>query len=102
MGPPAATHKLGQWSVGFDYSYSDEDLQITDAKKINLLTIRDARKYRYYGTVGLCLLKYWEVYTRLGSANSEWGQMDFNSGSQFTWCLGICTSLPGRPCPERL
>jgi hypothetical protein len=93
MGPPAATHEPGEWMVGFDYSYSEEDLQITDGETIDLRVIRDARKDRYYATVGLAILKYWELYIRGGYANGEWGQLDFNSGLHFTWSFGTRISF---------
>jgi len=107
LGPPTAGLKQGQWSAGFNYSYSSQDLDKTKMKWSEVwdgesdsgsykLKIKDWKTQRYYGRIGYGVDDWWEVYAQLGVADvkskfkevgdDEWSGVNFDN--DFAWGLG--------------
>ena len=82
VGPPTAELKKGQWSVGFDYSYSKQGLEKTTLEGTYFsidagvpqststkLKFKDLKTQRYYGTIGYGIDDWWELNVSLGIAD---------------------------------
>jgi len=86
IGTPTAELDQGQWNVGFNYIYSDMELDKTkvtgswqdfalDGTPTNNGTlsseteIDDVKTQRYYGTIGYGITNSWEAYIQLGVAD---------------------------------
>ena len=106
IGPPTAGLNKGQWSAGFDYSYSTQDLENTTLKGTYYPTggtassTSDKVKFdylktqRYYGTLGYGIDDWWELSVSLGMSDvkssykvvpddTEW--TDRNLDNDFAW-----------------
>ena len=84
MGPPTAGLKQGQWNIGAIYSFSETDLEISDAD----YTLKDVEINRYWANLGYGFADCWEANLRLGAANAEiddFGGEDFSGGTDFAW-----------------
>lgn len=113
IGPPTAELEKGQWSDGFNYSYSSDDLgketikytyQDFDSTGVEIdsgsgrysLEVKDFEMDRYYGRVGYGLLDSLEVYGQAGATkikakerevgDTEW--FGYESDTDFAWGLG--------------
>jgi hypothetical protein len=87
MGPPTAGLKTGQFRVGVEYSYSDEDMEVESE------TIDNVTSNMIFGNLGYGIMDEWEVFVRLGMANVEaddvWGSgVDVSGDFQFAWGFG--------------
>jgi len=93
IGTPTAELEQGQWNVGFNYMYSDMELDKTKMKVSGSEIIKykaesgdshtdkysgtdsfkfesdDVKTQRYYGAIGYGLTDSWEVYVQLGIAD---------------------------------
>lgn len=86
IGTPTAELDQGQWNAGFNYMYSDMELDKTKMTEawidfdldgdivdsgtdIYRLEIDDVKTQRYYGTIGYGLTDSWEAYVQLGIAD---------------------------------
>lgn len=81
MGPPTAELNEGQWSFGFLYSSSERDLEV-EGFGINA-PLDDVETTRYFANLGYGLTDWWEFGLRLGVAESEIDDIDFNGGTDF-------------------
>jgi hypothetical protein len=111
MGPPTAELEQGQFSVGYNFMYSDTDydtMQITvldswipeGGTPVSIsrpgakIKFGDVKVQRHYATISYGAAKWWEVYVQLGGADlkgkakypAETFSTDF--GSDFAWGLG--------------
>lgn len=83
MGPPTAELQKGQWSVGYNYVYSSQDLDKTKVKwsyfedgelddsGTEQLKVKDLKVQRHYATINYGLSDCWEIYARLGGADAK-------------------------------
>ena len=114
IGAPTAGLEQGQWNVGFNYMYSDMEL---DKTKISgawaefdgagdlvdggsesfKIEIDNVKTQRYYGTIGYGLTDSWEAYVQLGIADLKAQIRDadepddwdgFNFDNDFAWGWG--------------
>lgn len=104
IGTPTAELKQSQWSIGFSYMYSTQDLDTTTttygwtgvAKQKDKLKLKDFNVNRYYGILGYGINDCWEVYVQAGMSdvklenrfpanNSYWG---LNFDNDFAWGFG--------------
>jgi len=84
VGRPTAELNKGQWSAGFNYSYSRLDLDTTKVNQSGVeygdapelpwtdwykVDIEDFTTQRYYGRVAYGINDYWTVYGQLGGAD---------------------------------
>lgn len=113
VGPPTSGLEKGQWSGGFNYFYSSQDL---DKTKIDYdyfefdsggaitysetgtykLEIKDFNINRYFGRVSYGILEDLDVYVQFGIADvkarsrevgdTEW--YGYNADNEFAWGLG--------------
>lgn len=108
MGPPTAELNQGQWSVGYNYSYSRQDLDKTrqDWFMINdgvvtstgegEMRIEDLSIQRHYASINYGFTDWWEIYARLGlsevKGDIHWLIEDTESGynfdNDFAWGWG--------------
>jgi hypothetical protein len=108
MGPPTAELNQGQWSVGYNYSYSVQDLDKTrqNWSLINdgvvtstgegQLRIEDLSVQRHYVGINTGFTDWWEIYTRLGFSDVKgdihWLDVDskaaYNFDNDFAWGWG--------------
>ncbi len=114
IGPPTAELGKGQWSGGFNYSYSSLDLGKETVKYIHKefdadgqetynstgsysLKIEDFDMDRYYGRVGYGLLDSLEIYGQAGAINIKEKEQEagdpnwygYDSDTDFAWGLGV-------------
>jgi len=78
MGPPTAERNQGQWSVGYNYSYSVQDLDkvsqdwvmisddATTSTGEGQLKIEDLTVQRHYVGINCGFTDWWELYARIG------------------------------------
>jgi hypothetical protein len=106
IGPPTAELKKGQWSGGYDYMYSDMDLDKTTVDWVedllgatvyfgtDRLKIKDFKIHRHYATVGYGLADWWEANFRLGIADvkaqfeGDSESFGLNFDNDFAWGWG--------------
>ncbi len=89
IGAPTAGLEQGQWSVGYNYMYSNMGLERTtqtgawaefdangdldkaesDDYHLEKINIDDVKTQRHYGTIGYGLSNSWEAYVQLGIAD---------------------------------
>jgi hypothetical protein len=112
MGPPTAELKQGQWNMGYNYTYSDMDLDRTTFKPKFLIEglsiegpstakvdIEDFKTQRHYFTVGYGLADWWELYAQVGGADvkaeleAEGESMGLNFDNDFAWGWGTRITL---------
>jgi len=111
IGTPASNLDKGQFSVGFEYSYSSLDPDpssmsrqsdeffngsllpnLSTADRLNL-DIRDFDVSRYYGVISYGMTEFWDVDLKLGIAEIEgssrtddgWTSHDFDSDFAIGW-----------------
>jgi hypothetical protein len=102
IGTPTAELGQGKWGLGFNYSYSSQDLDKKNYKwddgDTDKLKLKDFNTQRYYGTLSYGVTDCWDVYAQLGFADVktdaketwddggfEWGM---NFDNDFAWGLG--------------
>ncbi len=108
MGPPTAELNEGQWSLGYNYSYSTQDLDktrqqwfmiddgVVTATGEGQLRIEDFRVQRHYLGINCGLADSWEIYARLGLSQAKgdihWLIVDNTAGydfdDDFAWSWG--------------
>ncbi|TFG49794.1 MAG: hypothetical protein E4H40_02395 [Candidatus Brocadiia bacterium] len=107
IGPPTAELKKGQWDLGFNYSYSTQDLDSSSAKYVwdgdepehFKLKTKDFNVHRYYAVGGYGICDRWEVFGQLGVADlkADFEGDDWTDGvnfdNDFAWGLGTRFTL---------
>jgi len=100
MGLPKAELEQGQISLGFDYSFSREDVEADGSDLIPLfgektITVKDVESNRYYGRIGYGLMDWCELFVRLGvgDADADDGNIEFNTTDKFAWGYGAKLTL---------
>ena len=90
MGPPMAGLKKGQFSAGADYSYSEMDLKLSEGKwsdslgfsgKLPSGKIKNIKMNKVYANLGYGVADNWEMFLRLGGANTDFKTDLFDVGS---------------------
>ena len=100
MGPPASTVWKGDYRLGFDYSFSQMDIDmvsgsLTGATNVIDLTLNDFEVHRAYATLGYGFSNSIEGFVRLGGANATFGDTiwrvgeEFDGGIDFTIGAGV-------------
>jgi hypothetical protein len=119
VGPPTAELKKGQWSGGFDYSYSSQGLDKTrlegtyakagdpTVSTSTKLKFKELETQRYYGTIGYGIDDWWELNVSLGIADvkdtykqvgtSDTAYHDINFDNDFAWGLGTKVTFARSP-----
>jgi hypothetical protein len=91
IGKPKADLKQGQISLGFDYSFSREDVEARGS----LLGIpfkarfEDVESNRYYGNIGCGLTDWIQPFIRIGTADADYDDFEFNGSDQLAWGYGV-------------
>lgn len=109
IGPPTAELRKGQWSVGFNYSYSNQDHSkvknewnefdndvTTPDNGTTKVHSRDIKMQLYYANFGYGIDDCWQVYVQLGFADVKYDAMDerwgdwwgLNFENNFAWGWG--------------
>jgi len=88
MGPPTATLEPLQFSLGLEYSHSEENIQITDHGSIALEKLNNVRRNTFFGKLGVGLLDNWECFFRVGTATLEANEIDFDASTDPPWGWG--------------
>ena len=83
MGPPTAGLKQGQWDVGFIYSFSEMDLEVSGYGISD--TLKNVESNRYWANLGYGLADWLEINLRLGAANAEADDLEFDGSTDFAW-----------------
>ena len=81
MGPPTATHKALQISLGLEYSYSEESVEITDQGTIPLRNVGSLRRNASYGKLGLGLHDCLEFFLRIGAGTLQGDEINFDGNT---------------------
>jgi hypothetical protein len=87
MGPPTAGLKTGQFRVGIDYSYSEEDMDVEDE------TLDKVTSNMVFANLGYGIMDEWEIFGRLGMADIQADDIldsgvDFSGDFKFAWGVG--------------
>jgi hypothetical protein len=86
MGPPTATHKALQLSLGIEYSYSEQSAKLTDNWAIPQLdTLRNVRRNTFFAKLGVGLRDYLELFFRLGGGTLQANEIDFDANGDSLW-----------------
>jgi hypothetical protein len=117
IGQPTAELNKGQWSAGFNYSYSTQELDKTKMKWVEYIDgvlddsgsrkmeSKDFDTQRYYGRLVYGIADSWEVYGQLGGADvkgkfrevgdDDWWSVNFDN--DFAWGLGTKITFAKQP-----
>jgi len=104
MGPPRGTLRQGQFGAGFEYGYSDMDLEYSWKEKITAVNTadptdthsesgkdsgkaEDLKSNMLFGNIAYGIVDNWEVFVRLGAADMEI-EDDLEFGYGFAWGFG--------------
>jgi hypothetical protein len=88
MGPPTAGLKTGQFRVGVEYAYSNEDMKVEDEK------IDNVASNMIFGNLGYGIMDEWEAFGRVGVADTKADDMfgvsglNFDGDFKFAWGFG--------------
>ena len=106
MGPPMAERNQGQWSVGYNYSYSVQDLDkvrldwfmisddTTTSTGEGQLRIEDLTVQRHYVGINCGFTDWLELYARIGLSDVKgdihWfdNEAGYNFDSDYAWGWG--------------
>jgi hypothetical protein len=107
IGTPTAELGQGKWAVGYNYSYSVQDLDKTKVKwsdyldgvlddsGVEKLEIKDVKIQRHYFTLSYGIADWWDIYANLGVADTkaqeQWEGDDeegVNFDNDFAWGWG--------------
>ena len=121
MGTPTAELEKGQWNLGYNYTFSQIDLDDTDMEGTWTtsengdetgdgdlddweLEFKDFKLSRHYLSIGYGLSDQWEVYAQLGSSSGKgkaknkeatvWDSGNFDTA--FAWGLGTRITIVER------
>lgn len=81
MGPPTATHRALQLSLGLEYSYSEENVMLTDHGSITPGSLKNVRRNAFSGRLAVGLRDYLELFFRLGAGTLQADQIDFDGNT---------------------
>ena len=87
LGTPTAEIGQGNWSIGYDYSYSSQDTEKRtgvfweDGFGEDTLNMRleDFKVQRHYAVIAYGLTNEWDVYVKLGIANLKASKKDYDT-----------------------
>lgn len=82
MGPPMAGLKQSQMSVGFDFSWSEMNLEVDGG------TVDDVESVAYLANLGYGIADNWEAFIRLGIAGIDVDDEGFSGDDQFAYGFG--------------
>jgi hypothetical protein len=82
MGPPMAGLEQSQMSVGFDFSWSEMNLEVEGD------TVDDVESIAYLAKLGYGIADNWEAFIRLGIAGIDIDDPDFSGDDQFAYGFG--------------
>lgn len=85
MGPPTATHKVLQLSLGAEYSYSEQSVELADHGPIPLDVLRNVRRNTFFGKLGVGVRNYLELFFRLGAGTLQANEINFNANGDSLW-----------------
>jgi opacity protein-like surface antigen len=111
IGTPTPELGQGNWGVGFNYSYSSQDLDkksyTWDDGDVDKLKLKNFNTGRYYGSVGYGINDCWDIYAQLGFADVktdgnqswdgggfDWG-MNFDNDFAWGWGTKFCLANQG-------
>jgi hypothetical protein len=119
VGRPTAELNKGQWSAGFNYSYSTLDLDTTKVENSEVgydegpyswtdwykVDIEDFTTQRYYGRVAYGISDCWTIYGQLGGADvkAHFDEVDdsdnwsINFDNDFAWGWGTKFTFSKQP-----
>jgi len=77
LGPPTAGLNKGQWSIGYNYSYSTQDMDKANItysnsdgySEIGKVQVEDFKTQRHYATLSYGMEDWWEIYASIGVAD---------------------------------
>ena len=106
MGAPCASLEQGQYSIGFNYSYSDMDIDIKGSYFGNYAGSivelpKEIKINKYYGVLGYGIRQNWDAYLMLGVPRLK-AEIE-HSGSVEIGCnplLGVGTKLTFYETPQ--
>ena len=84
MGPPMAGLKQGQYSVGFDFSSSEMDVEVSGLGISE--TLDDVESFAYLANLSYGITDDWEAFIRLGLTDVEFEE--FDGSSEFAYGFG--------------
>lgn len=84
MGPPMAGLKQGQSGVGFDFSYSEMDVEVSGLGISE--TLDDVESFAYLVNLSYGITDNWEAFIRLGLTDVEFEE--FDGSSEFAYGFG--------------
>ena len=85
MGPPTATHRALQVSLGLEYSYSEESVNVTDHGSIPPDVLKNVRRNTFFGKLGVGLFNYLEFFFRFGAGTLQANEIDFDDSADSLW-----------------
>ena len=88
MGPPTVTHEALQVSIGLEYSYSEENLELSDHGVTGLNKLNDVRNNELIAKLGVGLLYNWELFLCVGTSALRINEIDFDGSTDFVRGIG--------------
>lgn len=82
MGPPMAGLEQSQMSIGFDFAWSEMNLEVEGD------TVDDVESIAYLAKLGYGIADNWEAFIRLGIAGIDIDDEGFSGDDQFAYGFG--------------
>jgi hypothetical protein len=94
IGKPKADLEQGQMSLGFDYSFSREDAEASGSDILlafgeSPVPVEDVESNRYYANIGYGLTDWIQPFMRIGTADTDFDDGEFNGNDQLAWGYGV-------------
>ena len=84
MGPPTAQLKQGQFSGGVEYVWSETDVDVDNITiggvSFKSFTLDDIKSNKVYSNFGYGMNDDWEIFLRLGAADTDDSSFEFTIG----------------------
>jgi hypothetical protein len=93
IGTPTPELGQGNWGLGFNYSYSSQDLDkktyTWDDGTTEKLKLKHFNTGRYYGSIGYGVCDSMDIYAQLGFADVKTGAYETWNGGNFDWGMNF-------------
>lgn len=93
IGPPTATHKPLQISLGLEQYHSEENLGFEDHGVTGVETLKDVRRNMLVGKLGVGLTEYLELILCFGSATLRANELHFDDRTNPLWGGGTRVTI---------
>jgi len=93
IGPPTATHKPLQISLGLEHYHSEEKLRLEDHGATGVGTLKYVKRNTLVGKLGVGLTEYLELILCFGAATLRVNELNFDDRTDPLWGAGTKVTI---------